>query len=198
VAKLYFRYGAMNSGKSTHLQQVAHNYEEKGMKVVIIKPSLDTRKKGYIYSRIGLKRKADYDISKKDSLVDILAQIAVKKYNSVLVDEAQFLSENQVDELYVFTKKYNIPVICYGLRTDFSSHLFTGSKRLFEIADELEELATICECSRKARFNARRYKDAPHDDYLSEGEPIEIDDGTKYVYNSICGECYFKKVLRKL
>lgn len=197
MAKFYFKYGAMNSGKSALLQQAAHNYEEQGMKVAIIKPSIDTRVEGYVSSRIGLKRKADYDVRYNDSLVLVCAQIVKDETSCVLVDEAQFLSERQVEELYVFSKKYDIPVICYGLRADFTSHLFEGSKRLLELADRVEELSTtcICECGKRARFNARKNK---YGVFVSEGEQLVIDDGQEDTYQSLCGECYLRKVLHKL
>ena len=188
MSKLYFRYGAMNCGKSTSLLQVAHNYEERGMKVVLLKPSVDTKANEKISSRIGAEREVDHLVLPNEKLYFYLTELPKKNISCVLVDEAQFLSESQVEELSVFTKFLKIPVICFGLRTDFRSVLFEGSKRLFELADELEELYTICRCGKKARFNGRM-KDGK---FITEGEQISIDDGTNY--ESLCGECYLRKV----
>ena len=149
MSKLYFRYGAMNCGKTTSLLQVAHNYEERGMKVVLIKPSIDTKANDSVSSRIGVERKVDHLVSPEENLKGYLS-LLVGNTSCVLVDEAQFLSESQVEELFVFSKLTNIPVICFGLRCDFRTNLFPGSKRLFELADEIEELYTICRCGRLA------------------------------------------------
>ncbi len=188
MSKLYFRYGAMNCGKSTSLLQVAHNYEERGMKVVLLKPSVDTKANEKISSRIGSEREVDHLVLPNEKLYLYLTELPKKNISCVLVDEAQFLSESQVEELFAFAKMGNIPVICFGLRTDFRTMFFEGSKRLFELADELEELYTICRCGKKARFNGR-LKDGK---FITEGEQISIDDGKNY--ESLCGECYLKKV----
>ena len=120
MSKLYFRYGAMNCGKTTALLQVAHNYEERDMKVVILKPKIDTKGNDKIVTRIGLKRKVDHLINKDENLNEYLNTLS-KDIKCILVDEAQFLSRDQVDELFMFTKFKNTPVICYGLKTDFRS-----------------------------------------------------------------------------
>ncbi len=192
MAKLYFRYGAMNCGKSAALMLVAHNYEEQGMKVLLVKPAKDTKGNDKVVSRIGLERKVDVVLKEKDEL---LKKIDVCKYNCILVDEAQFLKGKQVDELFKITKLYDIPVITYGLRTDFTSYSFEGSKRLLELSDSLEELITICECGKKARFSARRL---PNGKYTNVGEQVVID-GTseQFTYVPVCGKCYYDKVLRK-
>lgn len=191
MAKLYFRYSAMNAGKTTIILQVAHNYEEKDMKVLLIKSEIDTKGDKEIVSRLGISREVDLLLGKYDSLLNNLEEI--KSAKCVLVDEAQFLNKNQVDELWYITKLLDIPVICYGLRTDFQSKMFEGSHRLLEVADELEELTTICSCGKKAKFNARKIGN----EYLLEGNQIEIDDGTKVIYESLCGKCYIEKVLKK-
>lgn len=187
MSKLYFRYGAMNCGKTTSLLQVAHNYEERGMKVVLIKPSIDTKANDSVSSRIGVERKVDHLVSPEENLKRYL-NLLVGNTSCVLVDEAQFLSESQVEELFVFSKLTNIPVICFGLRCDFRTNLFPGSKRLFELADEIEELYTICRCGRKARFNAR----IVNGEFTLDGDQVAIDGDVEY--ESLCGKCYLTKV----
>lgn len=187
MSKLYFRYGAMNCGKTTSLLQVAHNYEERGMKVVLIKPSIDTKANDSVSSRIGVERKVDHLVSPEENLKGYL-NLLIGNTSCVLVDEAQFLSESQVEELFVFSKLTNIPVICFGLRCDFRTNLFPGSKRLFELADEIEELYTICRCGRKARFNAR----IVNGEFTLDGDQVAIDGDVEY--ESLCGKCYLTKV----
>ena len=187
MSKLYFRYGAMNCGKTTSLLQVAHNYEERGMKVVLIKPSIDTKANDSVSSRIGVERKVDHLVSPEENLKGYL-NLLVGNTSCVLVDEAQFLSESQVEELFVFSKLTNIPVICFGLKCDFRTNLFPGSKRLFELADEIEELYTICRCGRKARFNAR----IVNGEFTLDGDQVAIDGDVEY--ESLCGKCYLTKV----
>ena len=187
MSKLYFRYGAMNCGKTTSLLQVAHNYEERGMKVVLIKSSIDTKANDSVSSRIGVERKVDHLVSPEENLKGYLS-LLVGNASCVLVDEAQFLSESQVEELFVFSKLTNIPVICFGLRCDFRTNLFPGSKRLFELADEIEELYTICRCGRKARFNAR----IVNGEFTLDGDQVAIDGDVEY--ESLCGKCYLTKV----
>ena len=193
MAKLYFRFGAMNCGKSSALMQVAHNYNENQKRVVVIKSSLDTKADDYISSRIGLKRKVDILIEPEKSLESYYDDWN-KDVSCVLVDEAQFLSPKQVEELWVATKMYDIPVICYGLKTDFQSHLFAGSKRLLELADDIEELSTICSCGQKAKFNAR-FVDGT---FTLEGEEILIDGAQRNVeYRPMCGKCYLKNRMKQ-
>ena len=189
MSKLYFRYGAMNCGKSSALMQVAHNYNENDMKVVVIKSSIDTKGEDYLESRIGLKRKVDILLDKDKSLEDYYDEWN-KDISCILVDEAQFLTQKQVEELWVASKMLDIPVICYGLKTDFKSNLFEGSKRLIELSDELEELTTICSCGEKAKFNAR-YIDG---EFALEGDEVLIDGSQENVeYKPMCGKCYLKK-----
>lgn len=194
MAKLYFRYGAMNCGKSTALMQVAHNYEENNKRVVVIKSALDTKADDHLQSRIGIERKVDLLISEDESL-DKYYDSWNKDISCVLVDEAQFLSSKQVEDLWIFTKLYDIPVICYGLRTNFQSKLFIGSKRLIELADELEELITICSCGKRAKFNARFV----NNEFATEGEDIVIDGAQENVeYKPMCGTCYVKNKYKNL
>lgn len=193
MAKLYFRYGAMNAGKSAILLQVVHNYKEKNMKGLIIKPKIDTKGDNKVVSRIGLSSPVDILLDIDESLFSMQNQQIIKDSNCIIVDEVEFLSGEQIDELWIITKQLDIPVICYGLRTDSKTHLFTGSKRLMEIADEIEELATICSCGKKARFNARIIDGK----YTIEGDTIAIDDNDSIKYESLCEKCFLQKVLRK-
>ena len=190
MSKLYYRYGAMNSGKTTLLLQVAHNYEERGMKVLILKPKIDTKGDNKIVTRIGLKRKVDHLIDQDESLTEYLNKIP-SDIACVLVDEAQFLTRDQVDELFMFTKLKDISVICYGLRSDFKTISFPGSLRLFELADVMEELYTICRCGKRAKFNAR----IVNGEFTSSGEQVAIDGENQVEYESLCGKCYLEKVL---
>ena len=192
MSKLYFRYGAMNCGKTTLLLQVANNYEERGMKVVIVKPFVDKKGSDAIVSRIGLSRKVDYLIKDDDNIKSYLKSCYDNKASCVLVDEAQFLNKEHVDELFLFTKKYNVPVICYGLRSDFKTEVFPGSLRLFEIADVIEELYTICRCGKRAKFNGR----IVNGEFVSTGSQVAIDGVDEVQYESLCGKCYLEKVLK--
>jgi thymidine kinase len=190
MSKLYFRYGAMNSGKTTLLLQVAHNYEERGMNVVILKPGIDTKGDDKIVTRIGLKRQVDHLIDKDEKLSDYLNTLT-NDVVCILVDESQFLSRDQVDELFMYAKLKNKPVICYGLRSDFKSMAFPGSQRLFEVADVMEELITICRCGKRAKFNGR----IVNGEFTSSGEQVAIDGENEVEYESLCGRCYLQKVL---
>lgn len=190
MSKLYFRYGAMNSGKTTLLLQVAHNYEERGMKVVILKPGIDTKGNDKIVTRIGLKRKVNHIIA-KDEKLSIYLNTLKDDIVCILVDEAQFLTRDQVDELFMYAKLKNKPVICYGLRSDFKSMAFPGSLRLFEVADVMEELITICRCGKRAKFNGRII----NGEFTSFGDQVAIDGENEVEYESLCGKCYLQKVL---
>lgn len=190
MSKLYFRYGAMNCGKTTSLLQVAHNYEERDMNVLILKPSIDTKGDNRIVTRIGLKRKVDHLIGKDENLNDYLKTVD-ENIACILVDESQFLTRDQVDELFMFSKLKDIPVICYGLRTDFKTIAFPGSLRLFEVADTLEELYTICRCGKRAKFNGR----IVNGKFTSSGSQVAIDGENEVEYESLCGKCYLEKVL---
>ena len=188
MAKFHFRYGAMNAGKSTILLQTAYNYEEKGKKVVVLKPSVDTKGDEKIVSRIGLERKVDYLIGDNDSIISKLGD-NISSFSCILVDEAQFLKRKQVDELFYISKIMDIPVIAFGLRTDFKSNGFEGSIRLLELADALEEMPTICRCGKKARFNARKVDGK----FTFDGDSIVIDDTSDVSYESLCGACYIEE-----
>lgn len=189
MKKLIFRHGVMNCGKSTLLLQVAHNYEEKGKKVIVMKLLCDT--KGI--SRLGISRKVDYLIDDVTDFENYLFNISLDGIDCILVDESQFLNNDHISLLYYFTKKYDIPVIYYGLRSDFRGMLFQGSEALFAYAETIEELITICSCGRKARFNSR----IVNNEYVYEGNQVIIDGDNNVNYESMCGVCYLKKVLKK-
>ena len=190
MSKLYFRYGAMNSGKSTNLMQVAHNYEERGMRVVLIKPSTDKKGGDKLVSRLGVERKVDILCEKKmDIYEEIKKWQEVKfKIDCILVDEVQFMTKEQVDQLFKIAVVLDIPVICYGLRTDFMMEGFEGSTRLLLLAHSIEEMKTICKCGRKAILNGRKI----NDEFVFEGEQVAIDNIDNVQYESLCGHCYFK------
>lgn len=192
MSKLYFRYGAMNSGKSTALMQVAYNYEERGMQVLIIKPLTDTKGGQHVVSRLGVARQVDLSIEEEMDIHDLILewQAVQGKIHCVLVDEAQFLQSTQIDQLFRLAVVEGIPVICYGLRTDFRMQGFEGSTRLLLLAHSLEELKTICSCGKKALLNGRKVNGR----FVFEGEQIAIDQVDHVEYQSLCPECYFKEV----
>jgi thymidine kinase len=190
MSKLYFRYGAMNCGKSTNLLQVAHNYEERGMNVIIIKPKTDTKGGDKILSRLGVTRKVDLLLNKTKNIYDEVRRwIELNgEINCILSDEAQFFKKKQIDELFEIAVKMDIPTICYGLRTDFLMNGFEGSERLLLIAHSIEELKTICNCGKKALLNGRKINGK----FVFEGEQIAIDKEDNVEYEALCPKCYFK------
>ena len=190
MSKLYFRYGAMNSGKSTHLMQVAHNYEERGMRVILIKPSTDKKGGDKLVSRLGVERKVDILCEKKMDIYEEIKKWQEVKFNidCILVDEVQFMTKEQVDQLFEIAVVLDIPVICYGLRTDFMMEGFEGSTRLLLLAHSIEEMKTICKCGKKAILNGRKINDK----FVFEGEQVAIDNIDNVQYESLCGHCYFK------
>jgi len=190
MSKLYFRYGAMNSGKSTHLMQVAYNYEERGMKVIILKPKIDNKGGDTLVSRLGVNRQVDLLILENDNIFEIIDNYvkANKRIDCILVDEVQFMKSTQIDQLFEIAVKINIPIICYGLRTDFKRDGFEGSTRLLLLAHSIEEMKTICSCGKKAIFNGRKINDK----FVFEGEQIAIDEQDDVKYESLCGDCYYK------
>ncbi|MDU5109010.1 MAG: thymidine kinase [Clostridium sp.] len=189
MSKLYFRYGAMNSGKSTHLMQVAYNYEERGMNVILLKPYTDTKGGDKLVSRLGVERKVDLVIKENDSVLEKfnLYKSENGHVDCILVDEVQFLRGNQIDELFELAVVQNVPVICYGLRTDFKMQGFEGSNRLLLLAHSIEEMKTICKCGRKAILNGRKINNK----FVFEGEQVAIDNVDDVEYESLCGHCYF-------
>lgn len=209
MAKLYFRHGAMNSGKSTGLLQAAFNYEERGQRVLLAKPDTDTRGNDQIYSRLGVTRTVDFLIPAEAPLRELYRQHATadahgtlletlddngaaytlkaKPVSCLLVDEAQFLTPVQVEDLLRIAVLDDVPVLAYGIRTDFRTHAFPGSARLLDLAHALEELKTICRCGRKAVFNTRRVGDK----IIFDGDQVAID-GEDVTYESLCGACYLQ------
>ena len=190
MSKLYFRYGAMNSGKSTNLMQVAYNYEERGMRVLLIKPSTDKKGGDKLVSRLGVERKVDLLIDDAQNIYDEVNKWQSEKYNidCILVDEVQFFKANQIDELFKVAVCLDIPVICYGLRTDFKMEGFEGSTRLLLLAHSIEELKTICKCGKKSILNGRKINNK----FVFEGQQVAIDNVDNVEYESLCGHCYFK------
>lgn len=189
MAKLHFKYGTMNTGKSVDLMRTAYNYEENGFKVFVIKPLVDTKSGDFISSRVGLSRKVDLLLDSDDNVIDVLKD-KLTDISVIFVDEAQFLTRNQIDDLYIISKVVDVPIICYGLRTDFNMESFEGSKRLLEIADILEQLQSLCECGNISRV-VGRMEDG---EYVTEGESIVIDGTSNVEYRPLCGSCYLQKV----
>jgi thymidine kinase len=179
MAKLYFYYSAMNAGKTTLLLQSAHNYRERGMNPLLFTPALDNRHAvGKISSRIGLQADAVIFDAQTDLHAHVLAELEQRNIHCVLVDEAQFLSRDQVFQLSEVVDRNNIPVLCFGLRTDFRGELFEGSKHLLAWADQLEEIKTICHTGRKATMVVR----VDDNGYaLKEGSQVEIGGNDRYV-----------------
>jgi len=198
VAKLNFKYGAMNSGKSDTLIKTAYNYEERGLHVVTIKPLVDTKGDELIIARGGASRPvdilADSEINLRTSVEAYMARRALQRLDCVLIDEAQFLAERQVDQLLEIAKFDNRSVIAFGLRADFRSELFPGSKRLFEIADSIEKLPTMCGCNSQAEFNCRKVDGQ----YVFDGEQVAIDGVGETTYDSLCGTCYLTEKAKAL
>ena len=178
MAKLYFYYSTMNAGKSTALLQASHNYEERGMRTLLYTAAIDVRDGGKIHSRIGIEREAKHFGPTQDLRQDISAEHAKSPLACVLVDESQFLTPRQVRELAAVVDELNIPVLCYGLRTDFRGELFPGSAQLLGWADNLVEIKTICHCGRKAIMVVRVKADGSVE---REGEQIEIGGNERYV-----------------
>ena len=184
MAKLYFRFAAMNAGKSTSLLQVAHNYEERGQSTDLYTARVDDRYGvGKISSRLGVSR----DAATFTDSTDFAALYASdNKPSCILIDEAQFLTEAQVTSLHRLAHTSATPVICYGLRSDFQGQAFPGSKALLTLADDLEEMKTICRCGRKATMNVRL--DA-HGERVTEGEQVEIGGNTRY--EAVCAKLFY-------
>ncbi len=186
MAKLYFRYGTVGSAKTLNLLAVAHNYLQQDKRAFIIKPELDIRfGRDLVRSRAGVEKRADLLVSAETQL-DLESFAGI---DCVLVDEAQFLSPALIDQLRIVARDLKIPVICYGLRTDFRTELFDGARRLLEIADSIEEVKTTCNyCNRKAVFNLK----------LADGVPTvagpTIDLGTEEKYLPTCASCYHDKL----
>jgi len=195
VAKLYFRHGAMNSGKSTALLQVAHNYEERGQSVILAKPNTDSKGEDAVVSRLGVERPVDLLVAPEDNLREVFTRLVSERSERtssriacLLIDEAQFLTREQVNQAFEIAVLDDVPVLGYGIRTDFQTRGFPGSIRLLEIAHSLEELKTICRCGKKAMFNARKAGGR----FIFKGDQVAID-GDAVTYESLCPSCYFKE-----
>jgi len=192
MAKMYFRYSAMGGGKTLHLLNVVNNYERIGKKCLIAKPALDDKADSKVQTRLGLEKEVDFLITEDSNLEEpeILKEIITS--DCVVCDEAQFLRPEQVWRLYEITKDYDVPVICYGLRTRVNGEPFRGSGPLLAIADDIEEIKTICECGKKATFQVRYINNE-----LDMGDTeVVIDKPENHVeYVNKCGDCFVK--LRK-
>ena len=195
MSKLYFRHGAMNSGKSTALLQAAHNYEERGQAVLLAKPAVDTKGDTAILSRLGVDRHVDFLVTPEINLrtefqkrSSLQRESTGKRVACLLLDEAQFLTRDQVDQALEIAVLDDVPVLAFGIRTDFLTNGFPGSLRLLEIAHSLEELKTICRCGRKAMFNGRKV----NDEFVFDGAQVAID-GDQVTYESLCPSCYYRE-----
>lgn len=199
--KLIFKYGCMGSGKSLQLLATANNFSEHGIPFLIFKSAIDTRDGGdVVRSRDGKEREC-IEITQNDNLFTLISDIYNIRYDCnpnieiikwILVDEAQFLTEQQVDELAAIADTFGISILCYGLRTDFTTHLFPASKRLFEIADSFDEIKSSCYCGSKTIFNARINQ---HSEIELNGEQIEPGGDSRYT--SLCRKCFFQKAQNK-
>jgi thymidine kinase len=188
MAKLYFKYGAMGSSKTAQVLITKFNYEERGMRVFLIKPEIDTRDGAdVIRSRIGLSATA-VCIPKDADLFDIYKK-EKKNYDVIIADECQFFTKEQIDGLREIVDRINIPVLCFGLRTDFLTHLFPGSARLFEVADSIAEIKTICTCGAKATVNARLNAKGM---IVTHGSQVMLGGNDRYV--AMCHKCWTKQI----
>lgn len=193
MAKLYFNFSAMNAGKSAILLQSSYNYHERGMSTLLLKPAIDDRdpKADHIVSRIGLNARADIFDGKTDLEDHILTVHTEKKIDCVFLDEAQFLTRDQVWQLSRVADYHRIPIMCFGLRTDFQGELFPGSATLLAIADDIRELRTLCWCGRKATMTMRVDEAGGA---ITEGEQIDVGGNNKYI--SLCRKHWSEKKLR--
>ena len=191
MSKLYFKYGAMGSSKTAQALITKFNYEERGMKVWLIKPALDTRDgNDTLRSRIGLSEDCTA-LDKDYDLFEIFTNERIEA-DVVIADECQFFTADQIDSLKKIVDEYDVPVLCFGLRTDFLSHLFEGSRRLFEIADSIGEIKTICECGSKATINARLDGEGR---VVTEGSQVMLGGNESYI--AMCHKCWKKKIKKQ-
>ena len=188
MAKLYFKYGAMGSSKTAQALITKYNYEENDLQVWLIKPSADTRDGAQILrSRIGLEAQVEAIAPNVDIYARFLGGKA-RRCDVIIVDECQFLTERQIDQLRTIVDEHNIPVMCFGLRTDFQTRLFPGSRRLMEVADTIQEIKTICDCGAKATVNARI-----NDGYIvTEGAQVVLGGNDSYI--AMCHKCYIRGI----
>ena len=185
MAQLYFKFGAMGSSKTANALMARFNYEERGQETLLVKPRLDTRDGDHmVYSRIGLKHPCIYFDEMRE-----MSETELQTYACIIIDEAQFLTKDEVYYLVHLVDDCSIPVICYGLRSDFSLKGFPGSTRLLELAHTIEEMKTICTCGRKATCNCRKVNGR----FVFEGEQVAIDLENDVQYVSMCPQCYFRE-----
>lgn len=195
IGKLYFRYGTMGSAKTAMLLTQAYNFEERGMEYLCFKPIVDTREqRNVIRSRIGIERDCRWIYADTDMYQQIrkIFEETLSIPSWLLIDEAQFLTAGQVDQLARVVDDYGCNVVCYGLRTDFMTHLFEGSRRLFEIADSIEEIKSTCSCGRKTIVNARIDQ---HGNIVTQGQQVEIGGNDRYM--AVCRKCWTNKKIEK-
>lgn len=189
MAKLYFKYGAMGSSKTAQALITKYNYEENDLQVWLIKPSADVRDGQQILrSRIGLEAQVEV-IPPQMDVLQRFQETRLGKCDVIIVDECQFLTEQQIDQLRCIVNEYNIPVMCFGLRTDFQTRLFPGSLRLMEIADTIQEIKTICDCGAKATVNAR-IDSQGH--IITQGEQVVLGGNDSYI--AMCHKCYIRGI----
>jgi thymidine kinase len=189
MAKLYFKYGAMGSSKTAQALITKYNYEENDLKVWLIKPSADTRDGAQILrSRIGLEAEVEVIAPEVDIYARFLGGKA-RRSDVIIVDECQFMTEKQIDQLRAIVDDHNIPVMCFGLRTDFQTHLFPGSRRLMEVADTIQEIKTICDCGNKATVNARIDSDGH---IVTQGAQVQLGGNDSYI--AMCHRCWLRGI----
>ncbi len=189
MAKLYFKYGAMGSSKTAQALIAKFNYEERNMRVWLIKPSVDDRDGStVIHSRIGIQDSAD-NITPDTSLIERFTSFLPEKIDVIISDESQFFEASQIDELRTIVDDYDVPVLCFGLRTDFLTHVFPGSLRLLELADSITEIKTICECGTKAAVNARIDSAGK---VVTSGEQVFLGGNDSYI--AMCFKCWKRKI----
>ena len=190
MAKLYFKYGAMGSSKTAQALITKFNYEERGMNVWLIKPAIDTRDgKDAIRSRIGLSAVCDTLEKSDDLFAAFLKRKQTKKIDVIIGDECQFFTPEQIDGMRRIVDEYDIPVLCFGLRTDFLTHLFPGSERLFAVADSIGEVKTVCDCGAKATVNARLTDDGK---IVTEGRQVVLGGNDRYI--AMCHRCWKRRI----
>ena len=189
MAKLYFKYGAMGSSKTAQALITKYNYEENDLSVWLLKPSADTRDgKSILRSRIGLEAEVEI-VPPETDILELFRSSRLGKCDVIIVDECQFLTQEQIDQLRAIVDEHNIPVMCFGLRTDFQTKLFPGSLRLMEIADTIQEIKTICDCGAKATVNAR-IDSQGH--IVTQGAQVFLGGNDSYI--AMCHKCYVKGI----
>ena len=192
MAKLYFKYGAMGSSKTAQALITKYNYEENDMSVWLIKPSADTRDGlQTLRSRIGLEAQVEVITPERD-VYQLFIDTRLNACHAIIVDECQFMTEAQIDQLRAIVNDFNVPVMCFGLRTDFQTRLFPGSRRLMEVADTIQEIKTMCDCGAKATVNARI---AGNGQIITEGAQVVLGGNDSYI--AMCHRCYIRGIREK-